>query len=623
MADEKTFTLGITMAGAISAGAYTAGVLDFLCRALDAHDQRFSDGEVTHRVVLKAMSGASAGGISAALAVAGLVEGPRPGTRVLKVGEVEGDSQGYEIFLRPLHEIWVERVDLSQGGRDALLSTTDLASGKLKSLINSDVIDRQARATLEPVAWDGAKRGWLAKDLEIFITATDLDGTPYIAPFEAEGARGAGHAMAQHSVARHFRVSGLGAAEIPSPWLDMWKADGVPLELPAKNEPVPFHPARDEKIGSMWSELRLTAFASGAFPGGLASRYIHLRADEIIPPEGGRGRGGAMPFDDIDPANRPRPASEFFAAPEPSFFTMQTVDGGVCNNEPFELTRFALRSEENGRLVPNPRTPREADRAVIMIDPFPEGPEYDPQAEKPSADRLLFASIAKLVPTLLNQARFKPLELRDAADIRVRSRFLIAPSRRRRGRGANDELKDAHRDSRRRRRLGRDENGDGRREGAKGAEAIASGLLGGFGGFLNEDFRKHDFILGQRNAQSFLQRVFVLHPENPVVADTVAAASDDQRADWGDKVPILPLPPHLADPIALPPWPLMPAPLFRAVRDASGRRLRKVVDVLLDGSFNGFGKFAVKLALSFGLRGRLETRVNDAIKKGLHDWELF
>ncbi|MEM1315012.1 MAG: hypothetical protein AAGI51_10685, partial [Pseudomonadota bacterium] len=249
--------------------------------------------------------------------------------------------------------------------------------------------------------------------------------------------------------------------------------------------------------------------------------------------------------------------------------------------------------------------------------------EYDPQASKPAADRLLFSTVAKLVPTLLNQARFKPLELRDAADSRVRSRFLIAPSRRRRGRGPNDELKDVHRDSRRRRRLGSGENSDGRRDGARGAEAIASGLLGGFGGFLNEDFRKHDFILGQRNAQSFLERVFVLHPANPVVADTVAAASEAQRTEWGDRVPILPLPPHLAEPIALPPWPLMPAARFRAVRDRAERRLRKVVDVLLDQTFNGFGKFAVKLALGFGLRGRLETRVNDAIKQGLKDWELM
>jgi hypothetical protein len=33
--DKKTFHLGINMAGAVSAGAYTAGVLDFLMEALE------------------------------------------------------------------------------------------------------------------------------------------------------------------------------------------------------------------------------------------------------------------------------------------------------------------------------------------------------------------------------------------------------------------------------------------------------------------------------------------------------------------------------------------------------------------------------------------------------------
>jgi hypothetical protein len=34
-----TFELGLVMAGAISAGAYSAGVLDFLFEALDAYEE--------------------------------------------------------------------------------------------------------------------------------------------------------------------------------------------------------------------------------------------------------------------------------------------------------------------------------------------------------------------------------------------------------------------------------------------------------------------------------------------------------------------------------------------------------------------------------------------------------
>ena len=39
MASDRTFELGLVMAGAISAGAYSAGVADFLFEALDAYEE--------------------------------------------------------------------------------------------------------------------------------------------------------------------------------------------------------------------------------------------------------------------------------------------------------------------------------------------------------------------------------------------------------------------------------------------------------------------------------------------------------------------------------------------------------------------------------------------------------
>jgi hypothetical protein len=43
---------------------------------------------------------------------------------------------------------------------------------------------------------------------------------------------------------------------------------------------------------------------------------------------------------------------------------------------------------------------------------------------------------------------------------------------------------------------------------------IASGLLGGFGGFVSRLFRDHDFQLGRRNCQQFLKATFALPPTN-------------------------------------------------------------------------------------------------------------
>src|SRR4051812_10764820 len=69
----RGFQIGLVMAGAVSAGAYTAGVVDFLIQALDQwHEGKRGDDPrcPRHNVSLKVMAGASAGGMSAAIAAA-------------------------------------------------------------------------------------------------------------------------------------------------------------------------------------------------------------------------------------------------------------------------------------------------------------------------------------------------------------------------------------------------------------------------------------------------------------------------------------------------------------------------------------------------------------------------
>jgi hypothetical protein len=127
-----------------------------------------------------------------------------------------------------------------------------------------------------------------------------------------------------------------------------------------------------------------------------------------------------------------------------------------------------------------------------MIDPFPEGPAYSPlDAEGARLLAGIVPAARNLVPALVNQARFKPGELIEATDNRVFSRYLLSPSRRE-----------------------RDDDGPAK----LGAAAIASGSFGGFGGFLDRSFRAHDYMLGQRNAQSFLKRYFMLRSDNPVLS---------------------------------------------------------------------------------------------------------
>jgi hypothetical protein len=91
--------------------------------------------------------------------------------------------------------------------------------------------------------------------------------------------------------------------------------------------------------------------------------------------------------------------------------------------------------------------------------------------------------------TLINQARFKPDELAKAANDTIFSRFMISPSRHG---GSNEEAK---------------------------KYPIASGALGGFSGFLHESFRRHDYLLGRRNAQAFLRWTFALPESNHLFDD--------------------------------------------------------------------------------------------------------
>ncbi len=131
----RCFEIGLVMAGAVSAGAYTAGAVDFLIQALDQwHEgKRGSDPRCPrHDVSLKVMAGASAGGISAAIAAAQFGEAHTP---VI-------DPYAPAPPNNKLYESWVRRIDFSR-----LLATSDLdgdPDGDVCSLLDSTNLDEIA-----------------------------------------------------------------------------------------------------------------------------------------------------------------------------------------------------------------------------------------------------------------------------------------------------------------------------------------------------------------------------------------------------------------------------------------------------------------------------------------------
>ena len=167
----KGFRIAINMAGAISAGAYTAGVLDFMTEALDAwYAAKASGAEVPqHEVTIEGFSGASAGGLCAALSA------------VLLQDEFEhvADASRRGTTNR-FYESWVNKTDIRE-----LLKTRDLVArdgeqpGPLVSLLDSTMLDELAvyGATRGPAP--AAPRPYVSPDLTVFLSLTNLRGVLY------------------------------------------------------------------------------------------------------------------------------------------------------------------------------------------------------------------------------------------------------------------------------------------------------------------------------------------------------------------------------------------------------------------------------------------------------------
>ena len=131
MADNKNvYEIGLAMAGAISAGAYSAGVVDFLFQALHEWElaKRDDPGKMpNHSVCIRAAAGASAGSITAALAAVAVAGGLRP----QKVADVKDGEQPYQCVVPALYKAWVTLPDMAspKPNPNDLLANNDLRDG--------------------------------------------------------------------------------------------------------------------------------------------------------------------------------------------------------------------------------------------------------------------------------------------------------------------------------------------------------------------------------------------------------------------------------------------------------------------------------------------------------------
>lgn len=372
---DNTFYLGICMAGAVSAGAYTAGAMDYLIEALDEWDKRKKanvPGTPTHNVVIPVMGGASAGGMTAIITAAALNNPITPIKAPL--GDIMAE--------RPENKLYHSWVDLIKTDMfPEMLNITDMKEEGIISLLNSSFIDKVAdkaiainKDTWQPIP------SYFAPGLKIFTTLTNLAGFSYNTGFNA-GITSDKYYMTIHNDFACFKMNADSTEE--DGWMNL-----------------------DFKKDTNTDVAKNAAMATGAFPVGLKSRKLLRKWAHVKKSRWDNDIKNQNPVQQED-------------------YDTLNVDGGMINNEPFEKVRDVL-NDLTGETGKENQDDKVFQSTILMIDPFP--------SSKPGefkANQKLFPVIGLTFGAIMNQMSAKPNQIADALNSKCAGQFLIAPSRRR------------------------------------------------------------------------------------------------------------------------------------------------------------------------------------------------
>jgi hypothetical protein len=450
------FHLGITMAGAVSAGCYTGGVMDYLFEILDlweqAKNKNLDDLKdhyhkiPQHKVIIDAMGGASAGGMTTSMAAVYALNGT--------INPVRDSQQVGGIRNNIFYDSWVLLDD--DGKRktfDKVWDLDDLKSGKVTSILNTAFVDNIAnKAFSSPgsMATNVSQLpSYISKDLDMLLSHCMLRGVPLEVDFTTPiGQQRSSMNAPTHSTFDHLTISYYKLNQGMKPndgnlalWLNPYDAPYV-------------------------DTLRLATKATGAFPLGLRFReftqkeftdaYLKSMAERIV----------FRNFGETGDSDRYKLSWKNF----PPNFNFVAVDGGTVNNEPFGEVLAILKSRY-GDAADHTHKPY----GLIMIDPFPDFFERQPPYKAPDD---LISMIPALVRTLTEQSKVKRAELLEAYS----NSYL---------RGVIFPMKWNKKDD-------------------KQQFPIACESVEAFGGFLDINFRHHDFFLGRDNARNFFRFFFTL-----------------------------------------------------------------------------------------------------------------
>lgn len=389
MEDEKTFKLCITMAGAVSAGAYTAGVLDYLFETLELWEEAkktnrarginhpdYDHSIPMHHVEIDVLSGSSAGGICGSLAFLALSD------KNFKSCNTLNPSGKNNLF----YESWVNMGDTPESTTiDKLLKNSDLKEFKeVRSLLNSEVIDSLANDAI-CLREEKAVTNYASKSLDIILTTTNLRGINFLIDFNGDSQNSSkGTVITNHEGFFRYKL----------------KNDLYPPGIPKKEDQLYY--VLDLQNNRDLDYLKEATLSTAAFPIGLRAREMEISAEYIkrYPQYLFNHASGIKPL-----------------LPGGDIYSFTSVDGGVINNEPYGIGLKVLR-KKNPEHIKNDRY------GVIMIDPFPNS---DHDTPKTGTDILSIAG--GLFKALRNQVMFNQDGIMEALNLGDRTKFLIEPIR--------------------------------------------------------------------------------------------------------------------------------------------------------------------------------------------------
>lgn len=403
----------------------------------------------------------------------------------------------------PLYRLWVLGFDI-----DGLCATPSEAEPRLRSVLHPGPHTDPFPTDL-PAA---DPRPWVHEPLTVMLTLTNLAGVPYA--FGTEGNSSLGQRFVRHEdyvrIEYYYRSSGPGSGG----WPDAFRIDVHAAADSARAQGS----SAGVSFDSIWDFVRATSAFPVAFPAVDLRRpaWHYLYQPIVVANSGGAGLSVDLKVVPPDWVSRQQDPL--------GIWTFSAADGGALNDVPVEHARRALA----GMVGHNARGPNLARRAVILIDPRVSART----GQLRPADSIAECA-GSTASALLDHARFSTREIELASDPGARSRFLLTAVR---------------------------EVG-GRR--VEGEAALAGGALGSFGGLLSLSYRHHDFMLGRRNCQRFLEQHLTLPASNP---------SFGRPADGMEEVAVVPL---LGTARTQQPEPQWPAGQFDpASTDDAGRRVR-------------------------------------------------